>query len=375
MSTKPKGKPARGGSKAPSRRSRPLLRLVLPTLILLPLVLLSTFWRVPTRIQLDLTTTRLALTLAGEEPREILNHPVAFSALTIEDCNTVTFHAEKLEIADPSRPAEPWRELTPTDPIQLVCRDPAAKLTLQNPDPATAQLGTLADIRIAPGAQVILEISSDPDPALTFELTTRQQLTLALAPTIELVTDLLKPEGIDLPLQANPLTFRAHLPESRRMLDLTGSEHGLVLVLTPPPNQLGGLFREKLDLPLTSIQLLEEDLGGELETSLRDTATLKYPEYPTISAVEIAQHEVIDLNGLTKTRLHHLEITTSGERAALHATLEGIAEHAKTRAGDFVTDHRLTLFHTFRYSWRWEALVVFALWLIPTTWAAYEVWK
>ena len=120
---------SRGGTRSEPRRSRvrPLLWLALPTLVLLPLVWISTLWYLPTRVQLELDTARLALTLGGEERREILNSSVPFSSLVIEECSSATFAAEKLEIADPRQlvpgaeagetphfPDTAWRELQPT---------------------------------------------------------------------------------------------------------------------------------------------------------------------------------------------------------------------------------------------------------------------
>src|SRR5688572_29931652 len=90
-----------GGKKAETRRSRPLLWLALPTLVLLPLVWISTVWYLPTRVQLEIETARLAFTLGGEKRREILNPSVPFSSLVIEDCRSAELVAEKLEIADP----------------------------------------------------------------------------------------------------------------------------------------------------------------------------------------------------------------------------------------------------------------------------------
>jgi hypothetical protein len=54
---------------------------------------------------------------------------------------------------------------------------------------------------------------------------------------------------------------------------------------------------------------------------------------------------------------------------------DGIAERATSRAGEFARDHRLTLFHTFRYSWRWALLAAVAAWFVSTTLAAHETWK
>lgn len=379
----------RGLAPRESRKAVPpsltLLLWLAPTLVLLSLVWISTFWHLPTRIQLDLETTRLAFTLGGEERREILNFSVNFSSLVIEDCGTAVFAAENMEVADPRQlvpaaetsetsyfPAAAWRMVKPTDPVKLSCLDPASKLTLKHPDPAARRLGSLDRIRFAPGSQVILTISPVPEPALSLEIETPQDLSLALGRNVEFVTDLIKPEGIAIPFSGDLLTWRAKLPDARRMLEITSGEHGLVLIVTPTPGQASEFFRKPLDLPLASVELLEEDLEGTLQTPLRDKATLSYPEYPDIPAVTIEKDESVGLRGLLQAQLRNLEF--DAEKGALRVRFDGIAERAFTR-GTVTTDRRLTVSDTFRYSSRWKLIAVVAAWLVPTTWAAFGAWK
>ncbi len=367
------------------RGRRPWLWLILPTLILLPLVGLSTFWHLPTRVQLDLATTRLALTLGGAQRREILDRSVPFSSLVIEDCGTVAFAAETLKVADPQElvpgtetqpptfPAAAWRELPHTGPVKLSCRDPEAKLTLRNPDPEAAEAGTLDQIYLEPDSQVILEVSPGREPAVSLEIETPQNLHLALDADLELVADFVAPENVAVPFQVTPLTWRARVPEAHRFLDLTSGENGLVLIVTPARGKAAEMFPEKPDLPLASLELLEESLRGDLTSPLLGEAKLSYPDYPDIPPVTIKADEDLGLGGLSQARLTHLSFDT--EKSALRVGFDGIAEHPTSKAGEFVRDHRLTLFHAIRYSWRWALIAAAAAWLVTTTWAAYEAWK
>ncbi len=379
---KPRG---RAGQSAGPRR-RPLLWLFLPTVIVLPLVVLSLFWRLPTRVQVDLATARLAFTPGGTEPREILGRSVPFSSLVVEDCRAVSFTAEALAVADPLQiapatagstapaiPAAAWRA-APAGPVQFLCRDPAAKLTLNHPDPAAPRLGLLDRLWISPGSLVILEVSPGREPALAVEAAALQELRLALdGPDLELVTDLLEPVGFAAPVPGSPLTWRTRLPAARRTVDLTSGDEGLVLIITPERGRPADLFRQPLDLPLTTVELLLEDLEGSFASPLRDRAKLTYPDYLDIPAVSIESDEALGLHGLSKARLRSLAFDS--KNAVLRARFDGVAERAVSRAGDQLSDHRLTLFHTFRYSWRWSALALVAAWLVSTTWAAYEAWK
>ena len=62
-------------------------------------------------------------------------------------------------------------------------------------------------------------------------------------------------------------------------------------------------------------------------------------------------------------------------KGALRALFDGVAERATSRSGEFASDRRLTLFHTFRYSWRWGTIAVAAAWIVSTTWVAFEARK
>jgi hypothetical protein len=385
MSAAKKGHRSGGSNKSKPGRLRPLLWLTLPTLVLLPLVVISTFWYLPTRVRLELETARLALTLGGGERREIFNSSVSLSSLVIEDCGIVSFAAETLEAADPQLlvpgtgaqaphfPAAAWRALSPTSPVKLPCRDPEAKLVLQNPDPAAAEAGILDRVSLDPGSQMVLEVSPGREPAVSLEIETPQDLHVAWGPDLELVADFVGPEGVAVPFQGSPLTWRARLPEARRTLDVTSGEHGLVLIVTPARGQAAALFPEKPDLPLASLELLEETLRGNLTSPLRGPAKLSYPDHPEIPAVTIEPNEDLGLGGLSQARLTSLALDT--EKQALRVELDGKAGHAASRQGEFVRDHRLTLFHTVRYNWRWALIAAVAAWLASTTWAAFGVWK
>ncbi|HBL28414.1 MAG TPA: hypothetical protein DD490_16400 [Acidobacteria bacterium] len=354
-----------------------------PTLVFLPLVVLSTFWHLPTRVQVELATARLAFTLGGAENREVLARSVPFSSLVIEECSRAVFTAEELEMADPRQlvpgtgadepatyPPGAWQELAPTGPVTLSCRDPDAKLALHPSDPAASELGTLDRIYSAAGSQVILEVSPGREPSLSLEIETPQALSLTLRPDLEIVTDLVEAEGVRVPFSGGPLTWRARLPASRPTFELRSGATGLVLILTPARGQAGGIFRDPLDLPLASVELLAEDLEGALTSPLRDQASLTYPGYPAAPAVTIEKEEAVGLAGLSQARLTRLALDP--EKGAMDVRFDGIVERAASKSGDFVADHRLTVADTFLYSRRWKLIALAAAWLVSTTWAAFE---
>ncbi len=382
---------AQGPGVQPARRSardlRTLLRLAVPTLALLSLLGISAFWHVPTQVHLEFTTTRLALTLAGTnrpdaKRYEILNRSVPFSSLAIERCDTAAFTAEKLEIAVPQplsaatkHPAASridWLQLHPTGPVRLLCSDPSAKLTLNNPDPAAEQLGVLDHIYFQPGSSVVLEIFPGRKPVLSLETETPQDLTFELSSDLELVTSFVEVEGIALPFSGDLLTYRARLAEApSRTFEITSGKHGLTLIVTLEPTHTTELFHEPLDLPLASMELLQEDLEGVLISPLRGETTLRYPAFPAIQAVKIQQGELLGLSGLSQARLSSLDFDAKAD--GLKAQFDGIARRVSSRSGATISDLRPTLFDIFRHGWYW--LPAAACWFVATAWAAFNVWQ
>src|SRR5262249_51593014 len=153
------------------------------------------------------------------------------------------------------------------------------------------------------------------------------------------------PESFAVPFQGDLQIYRVRLPEGDRTLEITSGERGMALVVTPAGNQPAKLFPEAL--PLASIELLAEDLKkGALGSPLRDKATLSYPDYPDIHAVSIEPENLVGLGQLSKARLTGLDF--DAKQGALHARFDGSARHATSLAGAFPSDHRLTLYDTFR---------------------------
>ena len=106
------------------KRVHALLLLSLPTVVLALAALLLMTWRVPTRIQVDLTVEKATLTVGNSEPMStrILNS-VDFQAITFENFMSITFQPEKLEIANPMKydfaedrfPESAWIDLALSD--------------------------------------------------------------------------------------------------------------------------------------------------------------------------------------------------------------------------------------------------------------------
>lgn len=396
-----KGSGAAAGAAGPtvaphSRGGSPAWLLpLLPTLVFLPLVLLSTVWRLDTRMQLDLVARRLAFTVGGDESQEILGALPGFQALTIESCEAVAFSAEKLEVAEPrstggatqgeGRPGlvPAWRELEPGK-ATFLCADPSSKIAVGPADRGRRRTGTLDRIHLAPGADVAIAVSDETPPEITIDVGSKQELAIAIHEDVEFTTDLVDLEGQAVPAAVGDLvTYRAQLSPAASLLQVRSRPLGLVLVVSPPVGEpVGEFFQEAGNIPLTSVTLLDESVDGTPQSPLLGEGTLTYPDYPSVSPVTVDRGEFVALGGLARFRLKKLQVlqdividaTTDERTHGLAVRLDGIVQQVRSGDPEFQADHRLTLFDTLRYSWRWSFAIA-ASWILLTTGFAHARWK
>lgn len=374
-------------SRAPSSKLRHVLWLCLPTLIVLLLLLISTRWYLPTRIQADMTTRRVVFLVGGGEPREILNASVEFSSLVIEDCAEVTFKPESLEVADPEQlvpgeqpgetghyPESAWRAIETEEAVRLRCRDDGARVTLRPPGPANGASGALDRVRASPGSRVALEVPSGLSLDVIVEVDGEHSLAIPIYGDREivLVTDLVEIEGANAPpFPGDLLTYRVRLAETDPTVRLRSRARHLSLVATPAGSSTDELFSGRA-IPLDGLELYEQGLEGVRQTSLLAPGELHYPGFE-IDPVEVAQDELVGFGDLGLFRLE--ELTLDPENRGLKLRLDGVVGKALTTDEAFPVDRRLSVFQRFQYSSLWNLIAVVAVWTLSTTWAGYELWK
>lgn len=215
------------------KRVHALLLLSLPTVVLAVAALLLMTWRVPARIQVDLTVEKATLTVGNSEPMStrILNS-VDFQAITFENFISITFQPEKLEIANPMKydfaedrfPESAWIDLALSDQkvsikkrddsqhpmvtlesamavseaserndlmrgtqgnvvtlevggdqnqrinIKVAGQDPRAVLSIVMKDSETKAIGTLDPIQATYGSEVALQVRDNQSQQLTIQV-------------------------------------------------------------------------------------------------------------------------------------------------------------------------------------------------------------
>ena len=92
--------------------------LSLPTIFVVALALIFMWWRVPTRVQVDVLVDRATLTIGGEaeEATRILDS-IPFQSLMADSIAHAVFSPEKLEVAMPDEHED---ELTSPDPLEKI---------------------------------------------------------------------------------------------------------------------------------------------------------------------------------------------------------------------------------------------------------------
>jgi hypothetical protein len=173
---------------------------------------------------------------------------------------------------------------------------------------------------------------------------------------VELVTDLVRPGGIDVPYSGDLLTYRARLAEPRTRIEVESGAQGLVILVTPTAGRLAEVFADRLELPVSSVELLGEDRDGK-PGSMVGTAPLSY---------QVWNAQIV----IAKTRPRLRMAPPVGEPQFAQRSTRPCAARRDRHAGwgDLREERCLTLYQRVRHSWRWWPSP--KVWLLSTSWAA-----
>lgn len=363
----------------PRSRSR-LVRMCVPTILLILLVIGARYWRVESRISLDLVTRRMSFEIRGDRRQSLLDSSGQFSAISIERCAEATLTAARF-----SRVRMPGGSTgdgtTHTGPIRFRCDDSDAKITLASP-PGGDRVGSLDTLSLDPGARVALDVRGTTSPVVTIDVSTGQALSLPIAGDVRIITDLVTLEASPFPVL--PLAeYEARLHDADRMFRVSTGNRGTVLIVTPTSDTVAEFFDTEPPLAIGTLQFIDETVGGQTVTPFLRDGTLGYPDYPRMPAVTIFGSDFLVLNRTTDMELHALALDPA--LAALTLTVEGLltegaigSSAAGGTGGDEPRgrwfDPRLTLYHVFRYGSPWKIVAIIGAWVMATTWAMYGRW-
>ncbi|HUE89731.1 MAG TPA: toll/interleukin-1 receptor domain-containing protein [Vicinamibacterales bacterium] len=356
-----------------------MMWLSLPTIILVLLVVVASYWHVATRVSLELVTRRMSFVSRGEQPRSLVNSTGQFSALSIERCAGATLTAASFVriralngTADGDQPH--------AGPVRLRCDDPDAKITLV-PAGEVEALGSLDRLSTGPGARTVIAVRGATPPVVTMTVSTRQELSFPIFSDLRIIADLVAVEPA-LGSSDSPAFYEARLDQADRMVRVETGERGAVLVITPAPASTTDFFDTDRPLAIESLQFVDEALGGQTVTPFLADGILSYPDYPGAPALTIAGDDFLVLDQTRALELRRLALDST--RAGLLVTVAGLlsdgaigsARVAPTAEPDRDRwfDPRLTVFQTIRYGSPWTIIALGLVWATSTIWSAYGRW-
>jgi hypothetical protein len=360
-----------------------LLYLAVPTAVVVMAVLVLMYWRVPTRVQLDLTVNRAVFIVDGIDSTPIVDS-VGFQSLTVGKFVRMTFSPEKLEIADPAqyKPTEDryqesaWKPLRVMRPVAITGEDETLQpaITVEGSKRGLKEVGTLDRVWAQPGAEVMVEVSGAKAQVLTIKVDRREAFaTLSLREPFQLITEYCRLGGVTrLPYRADSLTYRAQLPQHSPIIEIMGQPRSLVLIAAISPGGTSKLFFQG-GIPVTALDFTRQSSRGDRDTTLVKDGEITYPDYPKIAKASFKASEFVGLDGLQKFHITEVALDPSHQGIRFH--LNGIVAHVSSGSRAFSKDHRLTRFDILWENPRWVVLSSIVLWVFPTTVGGYRLYK
>jgi hypothetical protein len=265
--------------------------------------------------------------------------------------------------------------------VRFLCDDPGAKIALGAPGDTGVPVGVLDRVTAEPGATVVLEVAGKTDPVVTLDVSTRQELSLPIHGPLRIVTELARSEPSALGAGSSLSAYEVRLAASDRMIQVRSGEQGIVLVVRPAAGSGGDLLNAWL--PVQSVQFVDEQIGGEITSPLLGSGRLRYPDYPDVPPVVVAEDEFVVMNRATGMVLQRMAL--QHKAPGLQLTLEGrLAEGAigrpdpgsapGARTGVWF-DPRLTWLQTVRHGSYGVGVGALALWALSTAWLGHRRWK
>jgi hypothetical protein len=360
----------------------PLLLLVLPTLVVIIMALVLMNWRIPTRIYGDLTVSRAAFTVGGNDSTRVLNS-LRFQSITAEKFARFEFRPQKVEVANPvqydpvkdSYPDSAWKSLTVSEPWVITGEDETLhpSVTMESPNRGL-DVGTLDRVRVRPGAEVILETRGVVGSGITVKVE-RQQPSAALIvhEPFRLTTHYGQITGVaNLPYRADALTYRAQLFNHSPEVEISGQPDSLVFVIVMSREKAAHVFSTD-GIPVTALDFTRQDETGNRITALVRDGEISYPDYPKLGKIFVKASDFIGLDRLERFRIE--QIALDREHQGIRFRLNGVTGHVRTGSAEFPKDHRLTRLDAIWQNPRVTGLLSLVAWALPTSVGAYKLYR
>lgn len=365
----------------PEAGAKRLALVAAPTLALLALLVGANYWRVDTDVTLAIVAGKVAFDAGGENAHQLLDRALPFSELRVEDCAAMEFVAASLQARAPVERDFQW---TPTRHVVKFECFPGSAISLRSDPDRSRGVGSLPQVRVDPGANVVLSVTGGSKPVLAMDVISAgapaggappgQQFTLHVSGEFEIETDLTDLSGPDVPadaalaLRSGRSTYVARLQDGRSIELRTAERTALVVTpsleqttFTPVALTEAGSAR----LPVRHLLFSGIEPLTDLPTALIGGA-LSYTKFTGAPAQDLAGKHVV-LGPDTELEIRDLAVGERGLTLTAAGRIVG-PSGGLVMDGGVKRDARLTVLQRLYYGLGWmaSAAAAGALWLAAT---------
>ncbi len=359
----------------------PLLFFVAITTVTAIVTITSMYWYVPTRMQLDLLVDRFVFTFDKPNSTAILNR-VPFESISIEKISQVEMSPETMELADPAQydlkedryPEASWVPLSLKESVSIIEKQhlPSSVITFDTDIVGQSFTAMINQLYAVQGAEVTLDLRADAVNHLTLSIYRQKSLAeLSFLAPFYVTTEYSQLRGIEhIPFEADSLTYRVHLSEQNRFVNIESQANAFVMVMTIPTEKLTDSFTDG-NLLISEIDFSRLDYQGQRRSSLIGNGEIRYPDYPHIDNRSFDGFVLLDQ--LQKFNIK--QISLSQVPKGIHLQLDGIVGKAYTGSAEFPENQLLSVFDRIWEHSKLIALFVIIGFVIQTVIKTYRLYK
>jgi hypothetical protein len=345
--------------------------LAAPTLVALILAGIAMRIHRPTAFDLDLTVSKVSF-VSGAEQAALLVDKTAFTALALHGIAKGTIAAKRVQLVLVAGNAVSSPLPLPVAISQQ--RATGASALFATSDGGTPALGELDRLFLPPGEWAELAVTQEHRPQLSVRILdqpARIVLSMHGESNLELVDAKIDSRS-NAPSDATTFMLRLEAADSGSLVDLMGTAAGLTVLLAPAPGPRSSVALVS-DLRISEIQFRTQGPTGATVTTLSGNGTIGFPKAPDKARIAVTAGHYVVLHDLRDFFLR--KVFFEPEHRAIHLEAGGLAGSLRSGPVGGVEERALTWFDSIWHQPRSVQLFGLALWLFPTTLAAYKLLK